>query len=160
MKKEHEEIIDKRAKELSCKGEYFPLREKTVKKLLIEGWDLLDSVIDTEEKHRIKKIDDEKKRLIEEMEGCMIRATYHWLKDNDPYLSDKIYNSDWFVRGLNYKPAKESIIAELLFTETGIRIKATHKDYHSLSKEDYWFTDSYEDWGIDRLQTYKKKINQ
>lgn len=151
----YEGIIEKRAEELANKHEYFPLRKKVIKDLLIEGWDLYDSVLDSEEKKRIKEIDNEKEKLIETMKGTEVRVGAEWLEDNNPYLLEKIYNSSYFTRGLDYKPHKYDILVQLNFTDTGICIKATHKGVSFLLDEQTWWTDSYDDWTLERLKSYR-----
>ena len=103
----------------------------------------------------IKKEYLEKEKLIETMKGTEVRVSAEWLENNNPYLLEKIYNSSYFTRGLDYKPPKEDILAQLNFTDTGICVKATHKGVSGLLDEQTWWTDSYDDWTLERLKSYR-----
>ena len=100
-------------------------------------------------------------KLIEELTGERLLLDSKWLEENDPEMLDWITSSKYWGRGSDRKPDPSEAIVELQFGEEGVQYYAStegHQDFWPSQNQPPWGEDSWEDWAVEAIEKYWKKL--
>ena len=100
-------------------------------------------------------------KLIEELTGERLLLDAEQLEENDPEMLDWITSSKYWGRGYDRKPDPSEAIVELQFGEEGVTYYADlegSKDRWPSQNQPPWGEDSWEDWAVEEIEKYYKKL--
>jgi hypothetical protein len=102
-----------------------------------------------------------RRKLIGKLTGERILLGAEWLEENDPEMLDWITSSKYWGRGTDRKPDPSEAIVELKFDESGVAYYAnleTDKDIYPSQNQPPWGEDNWEDWAVEAIEKYYKKL--
>lgn len=105
-----------------------------------------------------------KKELIKKLEGTTLKITAEWLKENDEELLDFITEHEYWGRGYDFTPSKDTCVVELHFSDGGICYIATSTELdnwkQTLNNQSCWFEDEYSNCTDKYLNQFYQKIKK
>ena len=112
----------------------------------------------------MKLLDNEIKKqgkMIRELTGKRVLLDAAWIEENDPELMVWITSSKYWGRGPDRNPDPSEAIVELQFGEGGVKYYADlkgNKDTWSSQNQPEWGEDNWEDWAVEEIEKYYKKL--
>ena len=101
--------------------------------------------------------------MIKEMAGQRVQVNAEWLEENDQELLDWVVSSNYWGRGLDQEPNRDTAFVELNFTEEGVQYTATTTNVDNVAKaivnQEPWGEDSWEDWCKEEVGKYYNLID-
>ena len=105
-----------------------------------------------------------REEMIKQMEGEIVTVGGEWLLENDEEMIEWLTGSKYWGRGhenIEIKP--EDVVLEMHFESRGVAYKATFEGHpegveQSLNNQPMWGDDSWEDWAVEEIEKYWKKL--